>query len=184
MTPQEKAKIMETQAKIDAEQAEEARQALTTALNTTPRRPGSGPEINPEDLKAILNKTAFSHTQDQQGSLGSKSIEELLEMRSQIDALLPPMTLSSLDLEDELVRQYYKVKSLQDRVLTDTDIPPNQAAQVSNSVAATLQRLVEMQTKHHTSERYKTLEGLMIRSLKRMPIEVAEEFLKEYEVLD
>jgi hypothetical protein len=50
-------------------------------------------------------------------------------------------------------------------------------------VAATLVQLTRLQTELHTAERFKTLEGLMIRYFKRLPADVVRDFLDEYEQL-
>lgn len=108
-------------------------------------------------------------------------VEELLNLRSEIEALLPSTKLKDMDLEKELVLQYHKLQSLQTRALEDDRTPANQLAQVANSVTTTLNQLVAMQTKHHTSERFKEIENLMIKYMKKLPLEVAEAFLDDYE---
>lgn len=109
------------------------------------------------------------------------TIEELLNLRAEIDKLLPSTKLKDMDLEKELVLQYHRVVALQTRVLEDDHTPANQMAQVSNAVAGTLQNLVSMQSKFHTSERFKELESRLIKTLNRIPREHVEEFFKWYE---
>jgi hypothetical protein len=108
---------------------------------------------------------------------------ELLDLLGEIESRLPATSLKAMDLERELVLQFLKVKELQDRVLANDAVAPNQQAQVANSVAGTLQNLVAMQAKFHTSERFKAIENLMIHYMKKLPLDVAEAFLAEYEAL-
>lgn len=108
-------------------------------------------------------------------------VEELLNLRSEIDKLLPSTKLKDMDLETELILQYHKIVALQTRVLDDNKTPANQMAQVSNAVAGILQNLVAMQTKYHTSERFKELESRLIKTLNRLPPEYLDEFFKWYE---
>lgn len=105
---------------------------------------------------------------------------DLLRLRAEIDAQLP-QSLADLKLEQELLRQYGRVKALQEDVLEDGDVPANQKAQVAAQVAATLQHLVKMQSEWHTSERLKEIEGRLIRALEKVPAEYLEEFFKWYE---
>lgn len=115
--------------------------------------------------------------------LAGMDVPSLLSLRHRIDQILPPMTLQSLDLEGELVRQYRKAQDLQEDVIADDVVPANQKAQVLSACAATLQQLVKMQVELHDAERFKTIEGLMIRYMKKLPLEVATAFLDEYEAL-
>lgn len=113
--------------------------------------------------------------------LDEMEISDLLDLYSQIESRLPATKLSQMDLEKELVLQYTRATALQKDVLASDDIPANQQAQVLNAVMASLQRLVEMQTKYHTSERLKAIEGKLIRCLEKVPTEYLEEFFRWYE---
>lgn len=115
--------------------------------------------------------------------LNTLSEDELLALKDEIEARLPARSLKDMNLEEELVSQYMRVKSLQTRVLDDEGIPTNQVAQVAAQVASTLQQLVKMQTDFHTAERFKKLEGFMIKHMKNMPLDLAEKFLDDYEKL-
>jgi hypothetical protein len=116
--------------------------------------------------------------------LSYKSIEELLDLRRAIDKALPSTSLQQMNLEEELVLQYHRAMELQAKTLSSEDIPANQQAQVTNSVASILQQLVKMQSEFHTAERFKAVENLMLKYIKKLPIEVAESFLDEYERLE
>jgi hypothetical protein len=111
------------------------------------------------------------------------SIPDLLALRAQIDAALPAAALADLDLESELVVQYQTIKELQNRTLGDDETPANQKAQVANACAAVLGQLVKMQAEFYTAERFKSIEGLMVKALKTLPLEHAEQFLRDYEAL-
>jgi hypothetical protein len=134
-------------------------------------------EKNPEDL-VFLKKE--DQPKLQQAPL---TVEQLLAMREEIDKKLPARSLKDMNLEEELVIQFIKVKTLQESVLTDPDVPANQRAQVSSAVANTLQHLVKMQTEFHTAERFKTIENLLIKHMKTWPRDLAEKFIQEYEAL-
>lgn len=141
--------------------------------------------LDPDRYEKVSSGEAFAaDTPAIYEELDNLSVEELLNLRSEIETRLPSTKLKDMDLEKELVLQYHKMVQVQARVAEDTRTPANQLAQVGNSVAATLQQLVTMQTKHHTSERFKSLENMLIKALRKMPKEVAEEFLDEYERLD
>jgi len=113
----------------------------------------------------------------------SLPISDLILYRDQITECLPAITLSETNLEQELLLQLHAVRALQNDVIGDDDIPPNQRAQVANSVAGILNKLVDMQKAVQTQERFKAIESLMVKHLQRLPEETAEAFLKEYRAL-
>lgn len=106
---------------------------------------------------------------------------DLLELRAEIDQLLPTKALTDLNMERELVLQLTTVQHLQMAVLRDKSVPANQKAQTVNSVAASLQALAKLQTEVYTSERLKTLEHILIKTLQTLPTAAQEEFLQAYE---
>ena len=108
------------------------------------------------------------------------SVADLLALRAEIDAALPATALKDLDLERELVVQFQTIKTLQSNTLDDDETPANQKAQVANACAAVLGQLVKMQAEFYTAERFKTIEGLMVKAMKTLPVEQAERFLEEY----
>jgi hypothetical protein len=134
-------------------------------------------------LKNDPLRTPESQQKGQLVPLDGLEVEQLLQLRAEIDELLPARALGDLDLEHELVVQFLSIKSLQSTVLQDDQTAANQKAQVANAVASTLQQLVKMQSEHFNAERFKKIEALMVKALKLMPIETAEKFLAEYEVL-
>ena len=113
--------------------------------------------------------------------LDTMTHDELRELRDEIDRRLPEDKLSQMDLTQELLAQYRLVQRLQSDVLEDSEVPANQRAQVAGQVASTLQQLVKMQTEFQNAERFRSIENLLVRCLKLMPLHVAETFVAEYE---
>lgn len=111
------------------------------------------------------------------------TVTELVRFRDEITAALPPIELGKLNLEEEMLLQYHALRELQNTVMADDDVPVNQRAQVANSVAATLKTLGDQQQALYTTERYKSIENLLIRHLSKQPEAFAEKFLEEYRVL-
>ena len=105
----------------------------------------------------------------------------LLQYRDEINAVLPPTELSKMNMEEEVVLQYRAIRELQTDIIGEETIPANQKAQVANAVASSLNKLAEMQNSLYSSERFKTIENIMIRMLSKLPEDVAAEFLSEYE---
>lgn len=121
--------------------------------------------------------------------LSNTEIEEmtaadLRTMRARIDAHLPETSMSNINLEKELLEQFQAVKDLQSSVLDDPETPANQKAQVANAVAATLNQLIKMQSEYYTSERFKAIEALMVKFMKKLPKDMVDEFLTEYETIE
>lgn len=106
---------------------------------------------------------------------------ELLACHDEILKRLPPTKLSEMNLEHELLIQFYTLRGLQSEVMDDDTVPVNQRAQVGNAVGSILNRMTELQNKLYESETFKMLEGAMIRQMKKLPEELAEKFLAEYE---
>lgn len=115
--------------------------------------------------------------------IAKMGLEELLALKEQIEALLPPSQLTDLDLEREIVMQYHRAKTLLTLVAADAATPANQKAQVANSCAAALESLVKMQTKLYSAERQKAIEQILIRTLKTLPTAAQEQFFADYELL-
>lgn len=110
-------------------------------------------------------------------------VEDLIRYRDEITKHLPPLDLKDINLQEELLLQFHALRALQGQVLNDDEVPLNQRAQLANSVGSTLDRLVELQEKVWSQERFKTIENTLIRHLKRLPEDVAEAFLADYEAL-
>lgn len=110
-------------------------------------------------------------------------LDDLLALRSQIDARLPARALADLDLEEELVIQFQQTKGLLNRVMIDENVPANQKAQVINSCASVLGQITKMQTELYSAERVKALEAALIKALLTLPEATQLAFFIEYERL-
>lgn len=139
--------------------------------------------INEEKRQALLSglKTGPSRAIE---VLATLQRDELVTLKEALDQLFPTRSLGEINLEHELIAQFITVKELQQAVMTDKEVPANQRAQVANSVAATLQQLIKMQSEFHTAERFKAIEAMMIKAIRKLPVEVAEQFLSEYERME
>lgn len=112
----------------------------------------------------------------------SYPIELLIKYRDEITQCLPPLALTDMNLEEELLLQFHSLRKLQNDVLSDDNAGPlNQRAQVANSVTNALAKLVEIQADVYSQERFKMVETLLIRHLNRLPEETAAAFLADYE---
>lgn len=95
-----------------------------------------------------------------------------------------PGTLKGLNLDTELYESYQDAKDFLDGVITDDSIPPNQVAQVMNTVTAILKEIVKMQTEVHNAERVKLLEQAIIVALRKTCTEETQNvFFAEFERL-
>ena len=138
-----------------------------------------------DDAKLAQVQAAMAGTVPEKDGLDldAMSVEELRELRDEIDRRLPEEKLSQMDLTQELLSQYRLVQRLQTDVLGNEEVPANQRAQVAGQVASTLQQLVKMQTEFQNAERFRSIENLLVQCLKLMPLHVAEKFVNEYESL-
>lgn len=112
---------------------------------------------------------------------GIYTVAELVKFRDEITKALPPLELGHLNLEEEMLLQYHVLRAMQGAVIEDVDVPVNQRAQVANTVAATLKTLGEQQIELYSSERFKAIENLLIRTLDKLPEDLAAAFLVDYE---
>lgn len=111
------------------------------------------------------------------------SQSEIMNLMNRCREALPAMVLAEMNLEEELIVQYRTVQALQHDTLEDNFVEPNKKASVVNACGSALSQIVKLQTDLHTAERFKTIEGLMIKAIKKLPHDVLEEFLDEYERL-
>jgi len=109
------------------------------------------------------------------------SVDELLEMRAQIDAKLPVKDLKDIDMARELVLQVQALQALQRRVLREEETPANQVAAVANALSSALSNLVKMQNDLYTSERLKRVELILIECLDTLPEKAQRKFFEMYE---
>ena len=102
--------------------------------------------------------------------------DELLTLKTRVTTLLP-LTLASINLEEELLTQLHSSKLL---MADSADSPANQRAQVGNSITTILKQLVDLQTSITTTETIKRIERVLLETLKEFP-KLQENFLKAYE---
>lgn len=110
-------------------------------------------------------------------------VATLVAYLEQIRAEMPETRLKDVNMEEQLLLQYKVTLELQEEVMSDEETPANQKAQVANSVASILQKLLDMQVEVYSSERFKEIELLLVRFLNHLPEEIAAEFLNQYEKL-
>lgn len=134
--------------------------------------------IDQEKLAGI--KTLIRGSEPLKDPLKGMNAKDLRRLRSEIDKLLPSNKVSDLNLEEELVEQYQKIKDLMDEVSESADVGASQKAQVANSVVGTLGQLVKMQEDLRRQETFKVMEGVLIEAIKRLPAVVKDEFFTEY----
>lgn len=118
---------------------------------------------------------------DPNKDLASMSVSDLIELRREVEAFIPAKALADLNLEKEIVIQYQSAQALLNSVSTDEGVPANQKATVQNSCANTLDQLLKMQVRIHTSERLKRIEQSLIKVVKTLPKEQQEQFFADYE---
>lgn len=111
--------------------------------------------------------------------LATLSPADLRRLRSEIDRRLPDDSVKGMDLGDELVQQYHKTKALMDETLSG-DAPPNQQAQVCNSVVTILAQLVKLQEDLKLQKTLALMESVLVEAIKTLPEAVKEEFFTEY----
>jgi hypothetical protein len=109
------------------------------------------------------------------------SEQQLLTWYDEIRAHIPAFRLANLNVEEELLLQFHHLRLLQKDAFSDKDVPTNQRTQVGNAVAAALVQISKLQLEMYSSERFKAIELLLIRTLNKLPEDVAAFFLEEYE---
>lgn len=131
-----------------------------------------------EHLATVTPSVQATHTL--QVNLEGMPLDQLLELRNQIEQRLPAKDLKDLDLQRELVLQVLALQTLQGKVLKDDETPANQQAQVANALSAALTTLVKLQSDVFTTERLKRLEAALIEVINEQPTELQEAFLRTY----
>ena len=114
--------------------------------------------------------------------ISGMDVVELLALRDEIDEHLPAKRLEDVNLAEELVLQFQKIKVLQTKTL-DSNTSAQQKAAVANACASSLQQLVRMQTELHTAERLKAIEQALIHVMRDQPEALQLAFFERYEKL-
>jgi len=107
-------------------------------------------------------------------------VADLIDLYEGIKSALPAHKLQDIDLAQELVLQFMRVKELQSDTLSSSRSKGSDKTSAANAVATMLAHLTRLQTELHTAERFKLMEVHLIKALKDFP-ELSESFLKEYE---
>lgn len=142
-------------------------EAKLAALKTQQHREPTPTRVQPPTLR------------DQLMSMPERDLRILKEILAE---LVPDQKVKELNLEDELMQQYTKTKRLMDEIAGDLDIPPNQKAQVGNSVVTTLTQLRNLQEDLRVQEGLKLTESILMEMLQTMPEEFKTEFFDEYSI--
>ena len=136
--------------------------------------------IDDQKLAQVQAAMAGTAPEKEGFDLDAMSVEELRELRDEIDRRLPEDSLDSLNLEKELVGQYRLVQRLQADVITNDDFAPNQRSQVAGQVASTLQQLVKLQEDLKREQTLKLMESVLVDMIKSMPDDFKTNFFAEY----
>ena len=112
----------------------------------------------------------------------------MLDDLSLKDAYVPPpppqnplTELKQLNLDGELLANYEAAKSYLEEIRYDSEVMPNQVAQVMNTINSILKEIVKMQTELYDAERVKKIESAVIATMKGQPKEIQDRFFEEYE---
>ena len=136
--------------------------------------------IDDQKLAQVQAAMAGTVPEKEGFDLDTMTHDELRELRDEIEKRLPEDSLDSLNLEKELVGQYRLVKQLQNDVITDDDVAPNQRSQVAGQVASTLAQLVKLQEDLRREQTLKLMEAVFVDMNKSMPEDFKDNFFSEY----
>ncbi len=89
-------------------------------------------------------------------------------------------TLRELNLEDELLAQYHRATLLLSDAEHDETVTLAQKAQTLNGITAILAQITKSQAELYSVERVKTMEAVLIKTLKAYP-HLSQAFLVSYE---
>lgn len=98
-----------------------------------------------------------------------KEEAELYSLKLAVEGALPPIDLSTLDLETELATQLRDARMLLAMTINNRFTPANQKAQVMSTVTRALSAIAEAQTKVYNAERVKAMEQALIVTLRGHP---------------
>lgn len=112
--------------------------------------------------------------------LDGLDIQGLLALRARIGTKLPPLSIAEMNLEEELVIQYYSAKALVAAVAGDDLVPTNQKAQVQNSCAAILKTLADVKVAVFSAERVQAIQLALEKAFQGESEEVKKRFFERY----
>lgn len=96
-------------------------------------------------------------------------------------AIVYEFKAGEIDLAQELATQYGKAKSLYANVEHDFAIPPNQKAQVLNTLTAIITSITKSQAEVYNMNRLKALEDALITTLRTLDEATQATFFAAYE---
>lgn len=134
----------------------------------------------PPPLPGVKDTPFSKPTHVLQVDVSSMPLDQLLELRNQIEQRLPAKDLKDLNLSRELVLQVLALQQLQASVISDDDVAPNQKSQVANALSGALTTLVKLQADVFTTERLKRLESIFVDAINALPEEVKHEAIARY----
>lgn len=181
--------------KNSKEQEQEEAAALAAAIDAEAERKATQRawDIAIAEAQAAIKATADAEAQakvkpkvpfEDEIPWSAYSELDLWRFFDQLKKHLPATKLDKIDMEAELLSQLHVVKALQGQVMVeDNGVAFNQKAQVANSVVSAMSKVLDMQVTVYSSERFKRIEGLLIRALSKLPEEQVTEFLTNYELL-
>jgi len=117
--------------------------------------------------------------QDPVDALKDLDDDTLLRLRNAIDKKLS-IDPRNLNLADELGIQFRSGKALLASIQDDRDVPPNQRAQVFNSVGTMLDKITKQMKGVYDAERLKRYEAAVMKTLEDCPPELKRKFLDLY----
>ena len=94
---------------------------------------------------------------------------ELYSLKCIIEGQLPPIDLSTLDLEAELAMQLRDARVLMATTMSNKYIPANQKAQTVSTVTRALDAIASTQIKVYNAERVKIMEQALMVTLREHP---------------
>lgn len=112
--------------------------------------------------------------------LDGLDIQGLLALRARIGTKIPPLSIAEMNLEEELVIQYYSAKALVAAVAGDDLVPTNQKAQVQNSCAAILKTLADVKVAVFSAERVQAIQLALEKAFQGESEEVKKRFFERY----
>lgn len=95
--------------------------------------------------------------------------------------VVQPTKLKELNLDNELLTNYENAKAYLEEIRYDSEVMPNQVAQVMNTISSILKEIVKMQTELYDAEMVKRIEAAIISTMKNQPEDVQRQFFEEYE---
>lgn len=146
-----------------------------------PSRTPKMPELPPLSGAGPLPAALHTNTHAQGNPFAGLPEEQLLDLRTHLDALLPIRSLKDVNMETELVRQLSVAMKLQRDTLLDETCPANQKSQVLNAAAAAIATLGKLQVELYSSERLKQAEVILIETIQTLGVEEQARFLDLYE---